>query len=324
MEGFDTPFVRNYVLPEWWDDMMSVNPATRSMAEVYISRMIGISVQSLRNPAVPLQSLHDAEFRLKRNKNVTVDKLRPAIMLSQSLASILVKSLNGLPNYRPGHEALNIRREILAKRTSVDLTGLLEWAWEHGIIVVHLKQLPQGTKNLIGVAMCFEDRPVIVLAGKSDSPPWLAFHLAHELGHIVKNHVLSGQTLLDDKINWLQRSGEATQEKNFEQCEVEANEFALFVLTANPALRFEQAYGLTAQKLAAYARAQEDVTGINAGTLALIYGYTASRMGVAQNALKQLELYHGAHKLIADMAKLHLPDDISEALSAFLPLIDCE
>lgn len=322
--GFDPSFVRRYVLPDWWDDELSSNPATRAMAEVYISRMIGIPVQHLRTPGTPLKSSQNIEYRLKRNKNVPVDELLPAIMLAQALGSTFARALGNLPKFQAGDKAIDIRKEILKNHDSVDLAGLLNWAWKHGIIVVHLHKLPLGTKKFSGIAMICDERPVIVLAGGQDSPPWLAFHVAHELGHILLGHVEPGQPLLDDNIDQRLKIYESMQDPNFDQHEAEANDFALLLLTSRPDLKFEAEYGLTADKLVARVRSIGQVNDINAGTLALVYGHTASRMGVAQNALKELGLDQGAHRLIADTVKRYLPEDVPEALAAFLPLINCE
>ena len=322
--GFDPTFVRQYVLPEWWDDTMGSNPTTRALAEIRIARFVGVPVKAVRAPESPLEPVLNHEFRLKRNQGVQVDELRPAIALAHSLGSTFAQALApSLPRFTHEHKALEIRQEILSHHPRVDLAGLLEWCWAHGIIVAHLGQLPRHTKKFSGIAMLCPDRPVIILASGRNSPPWLAFHLAHELGHILRGHVQPGQTLLDDDIDRRRKINELMADPAFDRDEADANVFAMLLLTSRPELSFAL-QNLNGEQLARWVRQLEQAIQIDAGTLALIYGHTAARMGVAQNALKVLGLQNGAHQLIADAVKQHLLEDMPEAAAAFLPLIGCE
>jgi Zn-dependent peptidase ImmA (M78 family) len=322
--GFDRKFVRQYVLPDWWDDTLAGNPATQSIAEVYISRMVGIPIQTLRTPKAPLAPTLNHQFRLKRNNGVQVDELLPAIVLAQSLGSTFASALDDLlPRFEAGYKAPDIRQEILRDYSTVNLAGLLAWCWAHGIIVLHLCQLPQNTKKFSGIAMLCEGRPVIVLASGCDSPPWLAFHLAHELGHILRGHVERGHSLLDDDIDRRRKINDLMADPTFDTYEADANVFAMLLLTSRPELGFAL-QNIDGETLAKRVRQLEQKSQVDAGTLALIYGHTTARMGVAQNALKFLGLNQGAHQLIANAVKRHLPEDAPEAVAAFLPLIGCE
>ncbi|MCE7984949.1 MAG: ImmA/IrrE family metallo-endopeptidase [Caldilinea sp. CFX5] len=321
--GFNHAFVQDYLLPTWWDDSLGENPTMRAVAEVGIARMIGVSIHALHTPGTPLHLAPNHEFRLKRNKGVTVPELLPAIALAQSAAHILAETIEDLPPFVTGAHALTVREEILAQHATVDLNGLLAWAWTHGIIVVHLCRLPMHAKKFSGIALFHATRPVIVLADGRDSPPWLAFHLAHELGHILLGHVQPGQLLLDDNIDRRQRLLDAVEDLAFERIEAEANVFAMTLLTAQPEMRFAMQRDLNGEKLASCVQQRAGQSRIDAGTLALLYGYSAGRMGVAQNALKRLGRLHGAHELIAEMLKRHLAEELPESLSALLPLINC-
>lgn len=322
--GFDQAFVRQYVLPDWWDDTMGGNPTTRALAEIRIARVMGLPIKAVRTPESPLEPSLNPEFRLKRNQGVQVAELRPAIVLAQSLGSTFAQALGpSLPGFTEQYKALAIRQEILNHRPCVDLAGLLEWCWGHGIIVISLSQLPRHTKKFSGIAMLCADRPVIILASGRDSPPWLAFHLAHELGHILRGHVQPGQTLLDDDIDRRRKINDLTADPIFDRDEAEANVFAMLLLTSRPELSFAL-QNLNGEQLAWRVQQFAREMQIDAGTLALIYGHTAARMSVAQNALKFLGLQNGAHQLIADAVKQHLPEDMPEAVAAFLPLIGCE
>ncbi|MFX9185041.1 ImmA/IrrE family metallo-endopeptidase, partial [Acinetobacter baumannii] len=62
----------------------------------------------------------------------------------------------------------------------------------------HLTRLPKPGKKITGLATFIADRPIIVLCSGRDSPAWLAFHLAHELGHLMCGHVKVGGAPLVD------------------------------------------------------------------------------------------------------------------------------
>ena len=60
---------------------------------------------------------------------------------------------------------------------------------------------------------------------------------------------------------------------------------------------------------------------IVAGAVALVYGRSAKRMPVAQNALKHLGLDQGAHEMIWLALKHRLAEDLPETTERFLSLL---
>jgi hypothetical protein len=149
-------------------------------------------------------------------------------------------------------------------------------------------------------------QPAVVLTSKRDSPPWLAYHLAHELGHIMLGHARVGQEPIVDG------DGDPNDTDAEEQA---ADAFALEVLTGDPSPEFTAEYGLTAAVLADAAPRHGSKHRINPGTLALVYGYSASRMGVANGALKLLGLDAGGHRIVADQLQAHLDEDLPETVA---------
>ena len=190
---------------------------------------------------------------------------------------------------------------------------MLQFTWQNGIVVLHLAELPKATKKFSGMAMFCGKTPVVVLACGRDSPPWVAFHLAHELGHILLGHVTVGSSpLADGDIDQLDQDAD----------EKAADEFACGVLTGFPSLGADAIYGLTASKLVDKAKSIAARRGIDPGTVALVYGRNAKRIPVAQNALKMMGLDHGAHAKIGAALAKHLQlDDLSESTERFLSLL---
>lgn len=310
--GFDPPFVRAHLLPDWWDDSLANVPASRAMAEASISRMLGFLVRDLRNPAKKLRPPPVANVRLKRRKDSPAKQIAPAILLAQRIAATIVQSLAGIPAFTGQQDADTVRQQILQQRQFVDLESLLDFAWSSGIVVFHLGELPRASKKFTGMALFCDQTPVIVLASGRDSPPWLAFHLVHELAHIMCGHVAEGTPpLADGDIDQVGKDAEET----------EADEFACQVFIRERQPSVPAVYGMTAPKLVEDARRVAARMQIDPGAVALIYGRSAQRMGVAQNALKLLGLDRGAHQVIASALESRLADDLPESVERFLSLV---
>lgn len=311
--GFDAQFVRDRVLPEWWEDPCAEEPANRSMAEMAISRMLGFPLAQLHDRQATLALPAISSPRLKRNRGIDARDLLPSILLAERTAQATLPELAPPPPFCGRSSAVEIRRAILSNHRCVDLKSLLDFAWKVGIVVLHLVALPKSRK-FSGMAMFCDTTPVVVLALGSDSPPWLTFHLAHELGHIFLGHVSEGsQPLADSNIDQLDQDDD----------EKAADAFAFTLLTGVPSIHFKQVYGLTANKLATAAQAFANKRQIDAGTVALTYGRNANRMAVAQAALKILGLDQGARRLIADALQRHLRrvNDLPETAERFLSLV---
>lgn len=269
-----------------------------AVAEVYLTRLLKVPIEALRNPDQPLIPQIDGGYRLKTLKT-TGDGLLPTLAVAQSTAETLIATEMVLPSFASNADAEDVRRDILAHHQTVNLPGLLAWAWEHGMIIAHLK-LPEPMKPFAGVALILDDRPVILLASRYDSPAWLVFPLAHEIAHILLGHVVP------DKPSWDEEVGLSPTSPD----EIEANKFALTVLTGRPELEMHPVYGLTGPKLAAQLQIEEPYTHVDAGTAALIYGYSADRMNVAQRALKELGLDKGGQAIIDRFLQEHLPEHV--------------
>jgi len=304
--GFDSRFVRESVLPDWWDDSLAENPANAAIAEMSVARMLGFSVSALRDDGMPLTLPSTSDARLKRTTDVVPAVLAPAVRVAERVVGNLQPCLVGLPSFTGATSASSARATILEHAPDVGLAQLVDFAWRCGIVVAQLADRPAKTGKLHGVAMVCGDRPAIVLTAKSDSPPWLAYHLGHELGHVLLGHVRVGaEPILDAN----------EHPKDSDPEEQQANAFALELLTGFFDLSFSPAYGLTSAGLALKAPVIGKKYRINPGTLALAYGYTAGRIPVAQGALKQLGLDTGAHKILSDRLRSHLDEDLPETVA---------
>lgn len=312
--GFDPNFLRQAVLPDWWEDTLASVPANRALAETAIARHLALDIADLRNAKTALTAPKPARARLKKNKSVDPAHVAPAMYVAQHAAELVARNVIRVPDFTGRRSASQVRQEILKSHAHCDLAPLLEYCWAAGVAVIHVKGLPERSKKIYGMALFCGARPVIVLASAKDSPPWLAFHLAHELGHILLGHVQEGMG------PWVDGSIDA---KGEDRNETEADEFACEVLTGQKRMSFKPTLGLTAGKVAAAVRTYGEKHRISAGVVTLFYGRSANRWGPAQLALKELSEDHGAHEQIdhALASKLAI-DQMPESSARFLSVLN--
>lgn len=309
--GFDRSFLRAVILPEWWEDSLADIPANRAYAEDLLARHLGMSLKELSRATATLRLPSLSHVKFKRYKDQVDASVAPAIMVAQRAAKIIVDAVN-LPPFDLRLDAVAVRQSILRSHRYVDLPSLLEFCWNHGIVVIHLAKAPRRSKLFDGLAMFCGDRPVLVLGTRRDSPAWLAFYLAHELAHIIRRHVTAGSPPLADSDL---RSASADRQER----EADASACELLTGVAHPAIR-DLRYN--AMKLALMVAGEGPNNGIDPGVMALIYGKSNDRWGVAQNALKYLSLSAGAHNMITGALLKRLnPEDLPESSERFLTVL---
>lgn len=305
--GFEKAFVEAAILPEWWEESCAETPFNRALAELTIAQQLGVSLESLRNPDVPLSFPNTPSVQLKTATYGTeVEQVEPAIRVAQKLAAVIVEAAtDSLGSVSPPLPADKVREAILQQDTGpVTLDNLLQFCWNSGVVVAHLRRLPhaRGFRKLDGVVFYIGQRPCIMLAEKNETPARLAFHLAHELGHVYLGHVVpDGEALADDNI-----------ERNSRHDEVEyaADQFALKVLTGQQRPYLRRIDGLTAAKLAGKVLEFGQRKGVDPAVLALVYGKCADRWPVATNAIKELGAAHGGHAIVANWLERYVDPDV--------------
>ena len=277
--GFPRAYVRENILPDWWEDDLARDPGNRRLAELVISRTLKIPLPSLVEPRSPLTLEGAAEVRFKRRQDVEPPDLLPAVAVARRIFELLFACARDLPAFAlEGGDPEALRELILSRSSCVDLPGLLQISWELGVPVVHLDSLPQGAKRVDGMAFCVAGRPCIALASFRKSPAWLTWHLAHEMGHVARGHLHNGAAL-DVRIDF---SSEQVEER-------EANLFAKdLVYGKKNRGGFKSARHITGVQLAAEARHLGALHRIHPACIVTSYGFNMAAWGTAQNALKAL------------------------------------
>jgi len=311
--GFDQKFVQAAILPDWWEDSLAENPANMAIAENAIARHLGFKIAQLSDPCCLLDIPQACNFRFKRRTGTKPSEIMPAAMVAQRAAKLIADHLSGVPAFVGRKSAPQIRNSILHDHPLVNLQRLIRYCWRNGIAVFHVlpDRLPRLSKKFQGVCMYCGRIPIVILGSGRASPPWLAFHLAHEVGHIMLSHVKAGDCpLVDPNID--SKVGNDRQDD-------EVDIFATEILTGEKQLAFKPKYGMDAAVLSEAAKSYGQGNAIDPGTVALIYGRSANRWGPAQIALKALEEDSGAHEIISQALKQHVAvDDMSESTTRLL------
>lgn len=310
--GLTRQYIRSTVLPSWWDDEIALNAAGYAQGLLLLARHLGLDLSSLQDDTVPVRLRELGSCKYKKREDVNEDDLALCRMMAIRVAQLADEAME-LPLRPTTQSADEIRQTILDTGAPwVGLPELLDYCWSVGIPVLHLDHFPKNARRPDGFAARVKGRPVIILCARKKQSAWQLFILAHELGHIERGHILGDGALLDDKVD----------ENSLDAEEIEANIFALELLTGSATRRF-RASGRwpNAQKLAEEARQIGRIQKIDPGHVVLNYAHSMGRdfFAVANAALARLEVHADAIKTIratvADRLDWsRLPEDSSEFL----------
>ncbi|NJM40747.1 MAG: ImmA/IrrE family metallo-endopeptidase, partial [Anaerolineae bacterium] len=233
--GISRNFVREKILPEWWDDRAAINPAGYAEAIGYISRSLSLDLHSLM-PDRKIQWATHRVSKFKHTANVSESQLAVAQAIATRVAELAVHVV--VEPYKVIPQAAQaIRNDILASGTDwVDLDSLLDYCWSHGIPVVPVTQFPNHARKIDGLATCADGRLAIAISKVSKHSAWLLFVLAHELGHIALGHLNKHAVVVDAKV----------EPDSKDSDEEAANRFANELLTGDPVIRYTAAKYLRA------------------------------------------------------------------------------
>jgi hypothetical protein len=273
--GFPKKYIRESILPEWWEDDLASYDFNRRVAELAISRTLKIPLDQLADGRSELV-LGTGEVRFKRWRDAEDAKLLPAVAVARRVAELLLFCSKELPDVRMERTtAASLRGALLKGAPCVTLNDLLEAAWDLGVPVFHLALLPDRAKRLDGMALLVEGRPCIALASARPSPAWLLWTLGHEIGHIASGHLQAGDILDVD----LDFHSEIKDEQ-------EANAYAFSLIYGDAQVDFPPP--VHPKKLVAIALKEGKAARILPECLVTRYGFQTGNWPVVQAALKLL------------------------------------
>jgi hypothetical protein len=243
-----------------------------------LARKLRLNIQSILQSETPIQFLPIYQ-KFKLNKGIELNQVNVAAHLCSAVAEIVSSSVK--EPYKPMPlTALEIRNEILKNALKIDLDSLINYCWKHRLPVVHFDKFPkvQGVIKPSGVAANIHKRPVIVVGSSNKNAASLLFIIAHELGHIVLNHIPDG-ILFDDNLEKKDRCDEE---------EKAANNFAVELLFGNaqPYLWKKSNFSLLKHK----AQELSDRDRVDVGAILLNYAWHTNDWGIAHTILNSLNL----------------------------------
>lgn len=303
--GVNRKFLDRVVLPAWWEDTLAATPGGLREAAGYICAHLGFSLHSLLDASQKLTFAHTGQVKYKKAKDVTEHDITLTTHYALGAARAVASAYAGQPAATVVSAPQEWRNALLGQTGCqwIQLEHILKAAWEMGIPVLHLHNLPDGAKKPDALTTMVGDRPVIVVFSGRKSPSWVAFIVAHELGHVFHKHLKAGQTLVDEKIQ------PASEEKE----ERLANDFASRLLTGQSDLGLHSGRSLGVQQLADAATKFGAKYRIAPGVAALNYGFTTGFWAAANGAVTCLEKHEDAAKYFAKALSGHLaPDDVTE------------
>jgi hypothetical protein len=296
-EGVKRSFLNEVILPSWWNDSLAEAPGGMREAAAYVCARLGFNLASLMDERHPLALCPQPGVKFKKAAGVTEAEVCQATHYALGVARTVASSLLETPaSLVPSPRELRERLLVDAKQPWIGLRDILNASWGLGIPVIHVTKVPAGVKKPDALATMIGDRPVIVVLSARKSPAWIAFMVAHELGHIHHGHVRSGQTLVDEKFDT----------HDGDRDESQANEFASQLLTGQTDLGLHSHHRLNAFELAASTRVFAARYRVAPGVAALNYAFTTGFWPVANGALRYLEGKENASAEMKDVADAHL------------------
>lgn len=232
------------------------------------------------------------KFKAAKNVEISENSIWPislALRISELIEEVLETEFQSIPE-----NALEIRKEILEKYQQLTLETLLEFLWTNGIPVLYISEFPDGFKKIDGMVFNLLNRPIIIISKNRKHDAWLLFVIAHELGHLVKKHLNQLDNIIyDDNI-----------ENEIDNEEVEANEFALELLTGSADPKFSIPRNTdSAFKLFNMVIPISKQLRIDPGVITLNFAYKTKNWPLASQALNNIDPKADAVKKIKSKMK---------------------
>ena len=297
--GFKREFVTAALLPDWWEESYAQDSAVLPEVEIRIARFFGTSLSTVRSIQEPLALPSYGDAQLRRVRDVSRDRLAPAIHAAVQVAKAVIRNLKYSPQVEiPPNDALAWRHSLRPEGSGpVQLEGILDDLWVRGIPVIPMEVLP--VPSFQGLACIVDGHPVLVLGYKYDEPGRVSFLIAHEIGHIAAGDCSPGIPVVDEDEAVLDDSG----------IERKADQFAVHLLVGAKGYAIPEEEGMDAKLLAQEAVDLESQTGTDASSL--IYAWAARTLDYATASMAVRALYRstGARLQVRRMFAKYVDSD---------------
>ena len=312
-KGLQKKYIQDQVLPSWWDAKLNEKPAAVLEGAGYIAQRLNLDLKSLlaEDEELRFKPLPHTKFKYHQHSQAETPNIayQIATKVAEAVAFATNLQLGSLPS-----DSSEMRSEILSKHSLVNLSSLLDYCWEKGIAVVYFHRYPKSKRKLTGMIQWQGNQPVIVLSSGRTYPACLAFHLAHELGHLALGHVKQGEGILID---------EEIKEDSNDQEEIESNQFATHILVDGLDNCFKK------HKIYSSGKLQEKIDKIikkeptvDPCAIAFNYGWHTGKFDWAQKAVNEIDGSKNGHEIINQFLEKQIDwDSLSDDTIDFLDQI---
>lgn len=213
--------------PQWWSEDAVGSPAAEAELRFSLARKLGLSASSLLRDEPTFVFRGHSSFKRASMKDQIEELSISAV--AQSLGRLVANAT--LAPVRELPSAKEARSALLRSNPYISLGALLTLCWSCGIPVVYQAVFPLTAKRMDAMTVLVGDRPVILLARRTQFPAFLSFMIAHELGHIALNHLQGDDALADFSSGQLQLGPTTGAGLSFDDDETAANAYALDLMT---------------------------------------------------------------------------------------------
>jgi Zn-dependent peptidase ImmA (M78 family) len=303
--------------PTWWSKDADASSSAKAELRFSIARKLGVDPRTIFDDTQEPQFVWRNEAQFKALTTETPLEKAAIASFGMSVARELISATPTEAFPFRAIRAAELRATILKSKPYVRLLDIIAFCWGIGIPIVHTRVFPLRAKRFHAMVVRVRGRHAIILGKESRYPAWIAFHLAHELGHIFSGHV-------DDDAILVELEPEEKKEATDAQ-ESASDQFALELLTGNPnPLVLPNIERVFSKQLAQHSLKIADAIQIEPGTICLCFGYSTRQWATANGAMKYIygqpkPIWRDINKLaIAQMRLENVNQDSRHFLSAVL------
>ncbi len=311
--GFDKPYLKNFILPDWWEDEIAKTTNGFSIFCGIISKNLNIDYNSLiseENIKLSIINNEDDKEKLNLNHKMNSNYSENDIILAELISLKIAKLINSVNKNEFKNfpcDVNEIRKAILINNEMVSFENLLDYCWKLGIPVIHVSNFPKRAKKFEGLSGYIDDKPFIILSKNQKNESYQLFTLAHELGHLILKHSNKIKIIYDYDLT-------LNRDIVFE---TEANQFATKLITNYSEIEYPSK-NFTLLGLYEYSLSISKKHKIDAGFIALNYAKTFNRFPVANGALKKLGNNNAITLMFNHLTKNTNFDDLHEDTIEFM------
>lgn len=296
------------ILPSWWSPEAESYPDGIAELCLLISRRLSLDVAELMSGTVKPRGMASS-VSYKHRADAPVESLQAATYIATSLARAVFAAMS--TPFRPVPSSPDQMATVIRGigDGTVNLVSLVEACWSFGVPVIPVTNLPVGVRKMDGAVISVDGRPAIIISKKKSSRAWLAFIVAHELGHIGCGHFRESGSIVDVS---LQEQATYQAESSGDKQEREADHFALS-LFGGEAIESEISawpIWMSPADLAVRARSFAAQHATESGHIVLRYAFLSQKWPEAMTALRFLSEDADAESVMKGTLQKHLDFDL--------------